>query len=184
MNKLILIQQELKAPKNQKNKFGGYNYRSCEDILEALKPLLAKYNCTLLLTDDVQQVGDRFYVKATATFYELTENTCREIAHTTAFARESIVKKGSDEAQITGAASSYARKYALNGLFLIDDSKDADTADNSDDEILTTYKKRIKQLIDSLDPAIDTTQFAGWEQCTDKAKLVEIGKKLQSLGAK
>lgn len=124
--KLIEIQAELKAPKSQYNKFGGYNYRNCEDILEAVKPLCAKHEIVPLLSDEIVMIGDRFYVKATA---KVTDGK-DEIA-TTAFARESKDKKGMDESQITGSASSYARKYALNGLFCIDDTKDADFMDNS-----------------------------------------------------
>jgi hypothetical protein len=124
MQRLINIQNKLKAPKNQKNSFGGYNYRSAEDILEAVKPLLTEEKCALLLNDDVVLVGDRFYIKATATLFA---DDGKVIATTTAFARESLVKKGQDDSQITGTASSYARKYALNGLFCIDDTKDADT---------------------------------------------------------
>ena len=124
--KLIEIQAELKAPKSQYNKFGGYNYRNCEDILEAVKPLCAKHKIVPLLSDEIVMIGDRFYIKATAKVTDGKE----EIA-TTAFARESKDKKGMDESQITGSASSYARKYALNGLFCIDDTKDADFMDNS-----------------------------------------------------
>lgn len=124
--KLIEIQAELKAPKSQYNKFGGYNYRNCEDILEAVKPLCAKHEIVPLLSDEIVMIGDRFYIKATA---KVTDGK-DEIA-TTAFARESKDKKGMDESQITGSASSYARKYALNGLFCIDDTKDADFMDNS-----------------------------------------------------
>lgn len=122
--KLMDIQAELKAPKNQRNTFGNYNYRSCEDILEAVKPLLKKYKATLMIRDDIEIVGDRFYVKATATFLD-TETD--EVLCNTAYAREALEKKGLDASQITGTASSYARKYCLNGLFLIDDTKDADT---------------------------------------------------------
>ena len=124
--KLIEIQAELKAPKSQFNKFGGYNYRNCEDILEAVKPLCAKHEIVPLLSDEIVLVGERYYVKAVA---KVTDGK-DEIA-TTAFARESFDKKGMDESQITGSASSYARKYALNGLFCIDDTKDADFMDNS-----------------------------------------------------
>ena len=124
--KLNEIQAELKAPKSQFNKFGGYNYRNCEDILEAVKPLCAKHEIVPLLSDEIVMIGDRFYIKATA---KVTDGK-NEIA-TTAFARESKDKKGMDESQITGSASSYARKYALNGLFCIDDTKDADFMDNS-----------------------------------------------------
>ena len=110
MKKLIAIQHELKAPKSNFNSFGKYKYRNCEDILEAVKPLLAKEECTLTITDDVVLIGDRFYIKATAT---ITDGT--ETVSVTAFARESAEKKGMDDSQVTGTASSYARKYALNG---------------------------------------------------------------------
>lgn len=123
--KLAAIQTKLHAPKNQHNKFGGYNYRSCEDILEAVKPLLD--GLVLTITDEVTEVGGRIYVKATA---RLTDGTDAMTA--TAFAREAETRKGMDESQITGSTSSYARKYALNGLFLIDDNKDADSQDNSE----------------------------------------------------
>lgn len=122
LNELVFIQSTLKAPKNQRNNFGGYNYRSCEDIMEAVKPLLKETNCTLVVSDDIVQVGDRFYVKATA----ILKTPSGEEYKNSAFAREPLSKKGSDESQVTGAASSYARKYALNGLFCIDDTKDAD----------------------------------------------------------
>lgn len=124
MQQLINIQNKLNAPKNQKNTFGGYNYRSAEDILEAVKPLLLEEKCVLLLNDDVVLIGERYYVKATAT---LLDSDGKQLAQTTAFARESLTKKGQDDSQITGTASSYARKYCLNGLFCIDDAKDADT---------------------------------------------------------
>lgn len=122
MNGLNKLQAELKAPKNQRNNFGKYNYRSCEDILEAVKPLLVKYNLTMTISDDIVAVADRIYLKATATITDGTESVA-----TVAFAREPLNKKGMDEPQITGTASSYARKYALNGLLLCDDTKDADT---------------------------------------------------------
>ena len=122
MDKLALIQKELKAPKSNFNSFGKYKYRSCEDILEAVKPLLAKYGSYLTLSDEIVMVGDRIYIKATATYRE-----GKELLSVTAFAREEAEKKGMDASQVTGTASSYARKYALNGLFLIDDTKDADT---------------------------------------------------------
>ena len=133
MKTLSEIQKELKAPKGQMNKFGGYRYRSCEDILEAVKPLLE--DMSLEISDSIELIGNRFYVKATAT---LRDNAGKTIAETSAYAREAETKKGMDESQITGAASSYARKYALNGLFCIDDTKDADTMDNSDGK--STYK--------------------------------------------
>lgn len=122
INKVQAVQRELKAPKGNYNSFGKYKYRSCEDILEAVKPLLNANGLVLTITDDIVGVNDRVYVKATA---RLTDGE-HEIT-TVAFAREADVKKGMDESQITGTASSYARKYALNGLFCIDDAKDADT---------------------------------------------------------
>lgn len=124
--KLIEIQSELKAPKSQFNKFGGYNYRNCEDILEAVKPLCVKHDVVPLLSDEIVMIGERYYVKSIA---KITDG--KDEIVTTAFARESFDKKGMDESQITGSASSYARKYALNGLFCIDDTKDADFMDNS-----------------------------------------------------
>lgn len=122
--KLASIQQALKVPKGQYNDFGKYKYRSCEDILEALKPELSKRKCTVVLTDTIQQIGERFYVMATAS---ITDTETGEMVCNNAFAREDAEKKGMDGSQITGTASSYARKYALNGMFLIDDTKDADT---------------------------------------------------------
>ena len=127
MQKLMKIQSELKAPKNQYNKFGEYYYRSCEDILEGLKPILLKYQCSIRLVDEMIMLGDRYYVKAVAV---LTDEENGECVQTVAFAREELQKKGMDASQITGSASSYARKYALNGMFAIDDTKDADTLDN------------------------------------------------------
>lgn len=122
-SEMVIIQSRLNAPKNQFNKFGGYSYRSCEDILEALKPLLKETGCVLTISDEIIQVADRIYVKATAT---LTTGAGQTFT-TSAYAREPQAKKGMDDSQITGSTSSYARKYALNGLFCIDDNKDADT---------------------------------------------------------
>lgn len=126
MKELIAIQSELKAPKSQFNKFGGYKYRKAEDILEAIKPLLNKQKCTLTITDDIVMVGNRIYVKATATI----KNEKGECETTNGWAREEESKKGMDGSQITGASSSYARKYALNGLFAIDDNADSDTTND------------------------------------------------------
>lgn len=123
-SQLLLIQASLKAPKNQKNAFGGYNYRSCEDILEAVKPLLYETNTTLTISDNMVEVGGRVYVEATATLRDA--ETGEVIEQNVAYAREEETKKWMDAAQITWAASSYARKYALNWLFCIDDVKDAD----------------------------------------------------------
>ena len=126
--KLLEIQKELKAPKGQRNTFGNYKYRSCEDILEAVKPLCVKQKAVLTITDSIVQIGERIYIKATAELHdtEAVGERAKEICNI-AYARESETKKGMDESQITGTASSYARKYALNGLFCIDDTKDADT---------------------------------------------------------
>lgn len=130
MEQLRKIQQELKAPKGQYNSFGGYKYRSCEDILNAVKPLLG--DCILTIEDDIVEKGHRIYIKATATL-----KSDKEEVKVSAFAREPESKKGMDDSQITGATSSYARKYALNGLFCIDDTKDADTEDSEKTQIKT-----------------------------------------------
>ena len=123
IKELSRIQKELNAPKKQRNNFGNYNYRSCEDILQAIKPILG--DGAIVVSDDIKVIGDRIYVEATATFYYGDQSLSNK-----ALAREPLNKKGMDEAQITGATSSYARKYALNGLLLIDDNKDADSMDN------------------------------------------------------
>jgi hypothetical protein len=151
MDALIKIQSELKAPKNQRNKFGNYNYRSCEDILEALKPLLTANNALLTLNDEVIEVGGRIYVKATATIHSNGESKC-----STGFAREEETKKGMDASQITGAASSYARKYALNALFLIDDTKDADSTN--------THGKETKEPVNEN----EENNLAVWETSISK----------------
>lgn len=122
--KLQKIQYEMKAPKNLYNKFGNYKYRNAEGILEAFKPFGEKYKVALVLDDEIVNIGDRYYIKATATIYDIEKE---ESVRNSAYARESFDKKGMDDSQITGTASSYARKYALNGLFLLDDTKDADT---------------------------------------------------------
>lgn len=126
--KLSAIQAELKAPKNQYNSYGGFNYRSCEDILENVKPICAKHRTVLILSDTLESIGQRYYVKATAQLIDLdlTANSHIESIFVSAFAREEETKKGMDGSQVTGASSSYARKYALNGLFNIDDQKDSD----------------------------------------------------------
>lgn len=126
MKELMNIQAELKAPKGQMNKFGGYRYRSCEDILEAVKPLLLKNECVLTITDDVHEVGNRIYISAKASLTNKDGKTFHVMGH----AREAETRKGMDDSQITGSASSYARKYALNGLFAIDDTKDADATND------------------------------------------------------
>lgn len=138
-NVLQKVQTELKAPKGQFNKFGNYKYRSCEDILEAVKPILAKYGATITLKDDIENIGNRFYVKATATISKDGE----VLAETTAYAREPEEKKGMDSSQITGTASSYARKYALNGLLLIDDTKDEDSNELHEEKVAKEEQKAI-----------------------------------------
>lgn len=147
--KLAAIQQELKAPKDKKNTYGGYNYRSAEGILEALKPVLARHEATVVLTDELVQVGDRYYVKATAALWSTTDT---DVVTANGWAREAEVKKGMDDSQITGTASSYARKYALNALLLIDDTKDADTdeyqKETHPEKITADQKKLILALAD------------------------------------
>lgn len=142
-NKLQKIQSELKAPKNQKNTFGGYKYRNLEDICESVKPLLNKYNCSLVLSDDVVMIGERIYLKATAT---LIDSETGEKAGNNGFAREDVSKKGMDLSQLTGACSSYARKYALNGLFCIDDTKDADADEPTGEQTKTTVRRSRRKI--------------------------------------
>ena len=137
-SKLQGIQSSLKAPKGQTNKFGGYAYRSAEDILTAVKPLLDEWNCTLVITDDVVEVGGRVYVKAAAV---LADTEGEYTIQANGFAREAETRKGMDDSQITGSASSYARKYALNGLFAIDDTKDADATNDHGKKPITQTKK-------------------------------------------
>lgn len=147
--KLSEIQNELKAPKSQHNAFGKYNYRNCEDILEAVKPLCKKNKAVLLLSDTIQNIADRYYVVAGAVLQDLESN---ESVTVTAYAREEETKKGMDGSQITGASSSYARKYALNGLFNIDDTKDSD-ATNKDDEPKSQPKQKSQrdQIVELID---------------------------------
>lgn len=151
--KLYQIQQELKVPKGRFNSFGKYNYRSAEDILEALKPLLGKYECLIGLSDEILQIGNRYYVKACAKFIDAES---RDSIAAQAYAREDETKKGMDGSQITGAASSFARKYALNGLFAIDDTKDADALNQPEKQPskpsadpLRSAKVRLAKAIDA-----------------------------------
>ena len=159
--KIVAIQSELKAPKNQFNKFGKYKYRSCEDILEGVKPLLAKYGLMQTISDEIVQVGERYYIKAVVKVIE-GESVCVSEA----LAREPENKKGMDESQITGTASSYARKYALNGMWLIDDTKDADTDEHQQ------QKERKKPVMNSKnerwEPAVHS--LAKGEVTIDKIK--------------
>ena len=131
--KLMNIQTKLKAPKSQRNNFGNYNYRSCEDILEAVKPLLDEFKVALTIKDEIILIGERYYIKATATLIDIDTGDTTE---TSAYARESAEKRGMDSSQVTGATSSYARKYALNGLFAIDDNKDADATNTHGKEAI------------------------------------------------
>lgn len=141
IEKLLLIQQDLIAPKNQYNKFGKYNYRSCEDILEGLKPCLKKVKAAVTVSDEISLIGERYYIKATATLLDCESN---ETISNTAYAREEDSKKGMDASQVTGSTSSYARKYALNGLFCIDDVKDADSRDNRQKEASERHEEEQK----------------------------------------
>jgi hypothetical protein len=171
MKKFALVQRELKAPKSQYNKFGKYAYRNCEDILEGANKVLGELVITL--SDDMQMVGDRIYVKATATVTD-GDNSISN----TAFARESLSKKGMDESQITGTASSYARKYALNGLLCIDDTKDADhesiNKDTPASDIITATDKQwiaaVKADSKVLDTITDPKYKARIQQLTQESK--------------
>lgn len=137
------IQKELKAPKNQKNTFGGYQYRNLESILENVKPLLDKYNAVLTITDDIITVSERVYVKAIATLTSVEDGDNITVS---AYAREDVAKKGMDLSQLTGACSSYARKYALNGLFCIDDTKDADATNTGDEQPKTSVRRSRRKI--------------------------------------
>lgn len=140
--KLQIIQTKLKAPKNQRNNFGNYNYRNCEDILEAVKPLLAEVKAVVIISDDVERIGERYYVRAIARLYDV-ETAHNAFIENSAYAREEETKKGMDGSQITGASSSYARKYALNGLFAIDDTKDSDSTNTGLDTKLMDEAKSL-----------------------------------------
>ena len=170
IKELIQIQGELKAPKNQYNNFGKYKYRNQEDILEAVKPLLKKHNSMLTIEDEIVEVGGRVYVKAIVEFIN-SEDVSKTV---TAFAREAENRKGMDDSQITGTASSYARKYALNGLFLIDDTKDVDTneskseSDKNFDKLQATFNKNKKIIFNEV------------ESCKDKKELEFLWKKKYS----
>ena len=151
-DKIIKIQSELKVPKQQRNKFGNYNYRSCEDIVEGVKPLSKELGLALLISDELVLIGERYYIKATA---KLTDGENEEFCN--GYARESANKKGMDDSQLTGSTSSYARKYALNGLLAIDDTKDADNLNKHGKGKTSTKtpvkKKVVKQTKKPLDPA-------------------------------
>ena len=197
-HKIINIQQKLKAPKTQRNNFGNYNYRSCEDILEAVKPLLEENKCFLIITDEIINLGNRYYVKATA---KLINEDGSLIAENNGIAREEESKKGMDGSQITGASSSYARKYALNGLFGIDDTKDSDYTNTTVDEVKSTFSQakeiktptmdEVKQyLMDKQYTSFSANKFfnyynnLGWKSkdgkpITDWQKLADVWNKKQ-----
>lgn len=146
--KLVEVQNKLKAPKNQFNKFGNYAYRNCEDILEALKPILSEVKAVVNISDEVVLVGERYYIKATVKFIDAETG---EIVEASAMAREEENKKGMDSSQLTGSTSSYARKYALNGLFAIDDTKDSDTTnthgkEDSKSNVITLTDKQLNRM--------------------------------------
>lgn len=184
LEKLSKIQSEIKVPKTLHNSFGGYNYRSAEGIQEAFKPYATKYGVALIPTQELVMIGNRYYVQSTATLYDIeTGESIKAVAH----AREAESKKGMDESQITGTASSYAKKYALSALLLLDDSKDADTdeyvQEQSDEEATTAQKKTIESICKK--HKIDVEQLCRinsleWKTLTD----VSAGKLLNSLKMK
>lgn len=186
--KLLNVQTKLKAPKSQFNKFGGYNYRNCEDILEAAKPICKEVNALVWLTDNIVMVGERYYVEATATFVDIESG---EKLLAVAYAREEESKKGMDGSQVTGASSSYARKYALNGLFDIDDTKDSDTTNThgKDENNATPTEAPKKQLtprerlIAKLkEKGIDANEYAKEKGLSNKTTPEEFERLLKELG--
>lgn len=173
--KLIQLQNELKCNKSQFNKFGGYSYRSAEDIMESVKPLLLKYGLCLTVSDEIVLVGDRYYVKATAT---LMDSETQEVMTNSAYAREEESKKGQDSSQTTGSTSSYARKYCLSGLLLLDDNKDADT-----EEYHKQTNPSAKKSIGST-PAEPTREQKAKLMGMCKAKGIEINDVLLAVNCK
>lgn len=165
---LVEIQKELKAPKNLENKFGGYKYRNAEGILEAVKPLLRLNGCYVTLSDTIEEIGGRVYVKATASISKGTESLS-----VTAYAREAETKKGMDDAQITGAASSYARKYALNGLFLLDDTKDADSNEYHEETSAPKTKAQPKKAATAAPAPAETPTAQAVFICEDCKKPIQ-----------
>lgn len=178
--KLMKVQSELKVHKSQINTFGHYNYRNCEDILEAVKPLTRQVGAVITLTDNIELIGARTYVKATAKFIEIEKGECVVVS---AYAREDENKKGMDLSQLTGSTSSYARKYALNGLFGIDDTKDSDTTNNGKDDkkgpvveidtISKTQQKRLFELAPGNNQAVKEVLLKHKYTSSDKIKKVE-----------
>lgn len=183
LEKLQYIQSNLKVPKNQYSVFGKYRYRSCEDIQEGVKPLLKETKTVLTVSDEIIQIGDRYYVKATA---KLLDCESESFIENVAYAREEESKKGMDASQVTGATSSYARKYALNGLFCIDDNKDADSMDNSKkeeykhDELVGVFHKEIQRTGKSLKWFLDKYKVtnAKYIKSTDLLECIEMLKQL------
>lgn len=181
---LMAVQADLKAPKGQYNNFGKYDYRSAEDIIEAVKPLLKENGLFLTMSDDIVLIGDRYYVKATVS---VTDIVTGESVQTSALAREAAQKKGMDESQVTGTASSYARKYALNGLFAIDDTKDADTdqykqqtskapVKSSQNEDMDKAKKQLKAEVDRIGCAWDKVrEVSGLKFGKTETKKMSVG---------
>ena len=183
LQKLLTVQTKLKAPKSQRNNFGGYNYRNCEDILEAVKPLLGEVKATIIVSDELVMIGDRYYVKATAKFIDC-EN--KEVIENTGFAREEETKKGMDGSQITGASSSYARKYALNGLLAIDDTKDSDTTNKGEpkDEPKATAEQvdYIRKLGTKVENVLERYHISKLEDLSKKDAEFVIKSKEKQLG--
>lgn len=197
--KLMKVQAALKAPKNQYNSFGKYSYRSCEDILEGVKPILSEVGATITLSDNIEVIGDRVYVKAIAVFRDVETG---EAVENVAYAREESEKKGMDGAQVTGASSSYARKYCLNGLLLIDDTKDPDTDENCNERnakskkqvdapkepqgITDSDKRELMDLVEALKEKYPTKSFTFdqfFPEGVDKFTADQFGKaKAQLLG--
>lgn len=178
MEALINIQSRLNAPKNLNNKFGGYNYRSAESILEAVKPLLKEFGCQLTISDDIISAEGRVYIKATAS---ITDG--KETVSVNGFAREEESKKGMDSAQLTGATSSYARKYALNGLFCIDNNKDPDTDEYAKQTSTNAKLPAKSKLPDGKSPVVSLLEeaIAAANNANDKATILEVWKKYASL---
>lgn len=184
--KLLKVQSELKAPKSQFNSFGKYNYRNCDDILEAVKPLLNEHGLCLIISDSIEMLGDRFYIKSSGELHDIKDGDKVVVS---ALARESSEKKGMDSAQITGSASSYARKYMLNGLFAIDDSKDPDSQKPappaptiSEFEAVKTALKKVKSLADlenyykvHIKPRFSGVQLKELEEaCKDQKATIQL----------
>lgn len=165
--KLLDIQNELKAPKSQYNNYGKYNYRNCEDILEAVKPICKKHKAVVFLSDKLVISGERYYIEATATFVDVETNETIEV---TAYAREEESKKGMDGSQVTGASSSYARKYALNGLFDVDDTKDSDFTNKKDNQTMAEEQRNYQSEINTYSALLAKNSEQSAEEWVAKAK--------------